>query len=148
MGLLNRALLGDGGTDTLNTAEKALKDRPEDMPDPGDRKTETERAILSQLTKYHQSNPVFRLIILDTPGKAVKINQPFFNGQASAMVEGFGVAALLPSGRNLILIPRSMDGALAAHRLSLSLHSGILVSLETDKPDKALEIVQPYLEDA
>jgi hypothetical protein len=61
------------------------------------------------------------------------------------MAGSMGLIVVLPSKRALILFPPRLDRELIAHRLSTSLATEALVCFEADNPDKALELIQPYL---
>jgi hypothetical protein len=98
--------------------------------------------VRSNITRYCQTNtnPLggFQGIVLENSNAASA-------EQLTVMVGALGLTIVLPSARLLILLPTSLDRELIAHRLSLSLNTKALICFEADTPEKALELIQPYL---
>ena len=105
---------------------------------------ETVEETVAKIAEYRRSNPVFQGILLEIPGFG-KAPGYSFGKQVAIMVGVLGATFSLPSGRALILLPRRFDRELIAHRLSLSFSTEALACFELDDPDKALELIQPYL---
>ncbi|WP_010255901.1 hypothetical protein [Treponema primitia] len=106
---------------------------------------ETPEGIRTKITGYHQNNTDFQGILLEAPAVAPKSSNAPFAEHVSVMAGAFGPLIVLPSKRVLVLLPPSLDREIVAHRLSKSLGAEVLVCFETDVPDKALELIQPYL---
>jgi hypothetical protein len=98
----------------------------------------------AKIAEYQRSNPVFQGILLEIPGRG---NAPgySFAKQVTAMVGVLGASFALPSRRVLVLLPPRLDGETIAHRLSASFATEVLACFTIDNPDKALELIQPYL---
>jgi hypothetical protein len=106
--------------------------------------TETAEETIAKIAEYRRNNPVFQGILLEIPGHG-KAPGYSFGKQVAIMVGILGATFALPSGRILILLPPRFDRELIAHRLSLSFSTEALACFEIDDPDKALELIQPYL---
>jgi hypothetical protein len=105
---------------------------------------ETAEETIAKIMDYQRSNAVFQGIMLEIPGHG-KASGYSFVKQVAIMVGSLGVAFALPSRRVLILLPPRFDRELIAHRLSTSFATETLLCFEIDNPDKALELIQPYL---
>jgi hypothetical protein len=105
---------------------------------------ESVEETIAKITDYQRSNAVFQGILLEIPGHG-KASGYSFVKQVAIMVGALGTAFALPSRRVLILLPPRFDRELIAHRLSTSFATEILTCFEIDSPDKALELIQPYL---
>jgi hypothetical protein len=103
--------------------------------------------LFDALTRYHKSYPSFQGTVLEPPDTIGEDEKSDFLRQVSAMVSSFGTVAAFPSRRNLILFPKSMDRELVMHRLTNSLKAKALFAFEADNPDRALELIQPYIDD-
>jgi hypothetical protein len=106
---------------------------------------ENEEAVRTKIAAYCQTNANFQGILLETPGGTQKNNALSFAERVWIMAGALGFIIVLPSNRLLILLPPSLDRELIAHRLSLSLGSKVLVCCQADNPEKALELLRPYL---
>ncbi|MDR3124128.1 MAG: hypothetical protein LBU16_10180 [Treponema sp.] len=104
----------------------------------------TAEGVGAKIAEFQHSNPVFHGILLEIPGGG-KTPGAFFAKQVAAMVGVLGASCVLPSGRILVLLPPRFDRELVAHRLSMSFVTEVLSCFEADRPDKALEFIQPYL---
>jgi hypothetical protein len=96
------------------------------------------------ITEYQQNNAVFQGILLEIPGGGAKPGYSFAK-QVATMVGVLGWSFAVPSRRILILFPPRFDRELIAHRLSMSFSTEVLACFTIDNPDKALELIQPYL---
>jgi hypothetical protein len=101
--------------------------------------------IKAVLAKYHRSNPSFQGIILEPPGNSGEDEKNSFAGDIAERVSSFGIVVPLPSRRNLILCPQSLDRELAAHRLSKDTRAVCALTFEADTPSGAFDLIQPYL---
>jgi hypothetical protein len=108
---------------------------------------EKTEALFDKLTRYHKSYPSFQGIVLEAPDLIGEDEENSFSRQVSAMVSSFAAVIAFPSRRSLILFPKSMDRELLMHRLTNSLKTGALFTFEADNPDRALELIQPYIDD-
>ncbi|MFP3043113.1 hypothetical protein LQZ19_14965 [Treponema primitia] len=106
---------------------------------------ETLEGVRTKITGYHQTNVDFQGILLETQTVAPKGSNGSFAERVLAMTSAFGPPVILSSKRVLVLLPPSLDREIVAHRLSMSLGAEVLVCFKTDIPDKALELIQPYL---
>jgi hypothetical protein len=112
--------------------------------EPPEETAETAEETAAKIAEYRRSNPVFQGILLEIPGHG-KAPGYSFGKQVAIMVGVLGVTFALPSGRILILLPPRFDREIIAHRLSVSFSTEALACFEIDDPDKALELIQPYL---
>jgi hypothetical protein len=104
-----------------------------------------EPGVKTVLVKYHKGNPQFQGIILEVPGESGEEEKKNFLKDIAGRVSSFGIVLPLPSHRYLILCPQSLDRELAAHRLSKDTHALRVLTFETDTPDGAFGLIQPYL---
>jgi hypothetical protein len=117
----------------IETAEPALPAEPSE---------ETVEGTRAKIAEYQHSNAVFQGILLEIPGGGAGYS---FAKQVAVMVGVLGLSFAVPSRRILILVPPRFDRELIAHRLSLSFATEVLACFEIDNPDKALELIRPYL---
>ncbi|AEF83922.1 hypothetical protein TREPR_2494 [Treponema primitia ZAS-2] len=101
----------------------------------------TKEEICSKINAYQKVNPQFQGIVLKKTDKGKEDFAPELRLKLGAL----GETNLLPSGRALLLLPMPPDRELIAHRLSISLNTEVLACFEADTPEKALELIQPYL---
>jgi hypothetical protein len=109
---------------------------------PAEHPEETVEGTRAKIAGYQNSNAVFQGILLEIPGGGAGYS---FAKQAATMVGVLGLTFAVPSRRILILIPPQFDRELIAHRLSISFATEVLACFESDNPDKALELIRPYL---
>jgi hypothetical protein len=105
---------------------------------------ETVEEARSKIAEYQRSNAVSQAILLEIPGSG-KAPGYSFAKQVATMVGVLGVTFALPSRRILVLLPPLIDRELIAHRLSVSFATEVLACFGIENPDKALELIQPYL---
>jgi hypothetical protein len=105
---------------------------------------ETAEGIRAKIAERLRSNAVSQGILLEIPGGG-KAPGYSFAKQVATMVGVLGATFALPSRRILILLPPRFDRKLIAHRLSVSFATEILACFAIENPDKALELIQPYL---
>jgi hypothetical protein len=122
-------------------SEVAMPAAPAELPE---EILETAERTRAKIAEYQRSNPVFQGILLEIPGGGKAPGYSFVK-QAAIMVGLLGATFALPSGRVLILLPPRFDRELIAHRLSVSFATEALACFEIDDPDRALELIQPYL---
>jgi hypothetical protein len=97
--------------------------------------------LLDTLTSYHLQNPVFQGIVLES--STGKGNE--FYDQVAAMTSSFALVRPLPSGRCLVLFPKSKDRFLISHRLAKTLNTAAHLTFEAQDPQGALRLLKPYL---
>jgi hypothetical protein len=90
--------------------------------------------IAALIEEYHHHTPSFHCLVLAADAADV-----------AAMAAHFAAVHALDGGNCLVLFPGDMDGALIAHRLSLSLKTKTLVQFQGDSPAGALAVLAPYL---
>jgi hypothetical protein len=105
---------------------------------------ETAGEALAKIAEFQREEGVSQAILLEVPGGG-KTSGHSFAKQVAAMVGVLGVSFALPSRRVLVLLPPRFDRELVAHRLSLSFATEVLACCAIEDPDKALELIQPYL---
>ncbi|MDR1247856.1 MAG: hypothetical protein LBK63_01000 [Treponema sp.] len=124
--------------------EQALQPEIAEPALPAEYSLETIEGTRAKIAEYQQSNGVFQGILLEIPGGGAKPGYSFAK-QVATMVGVLGRSFAVPSRRILILIPPRFDRELIAHRLSTSFATEVLACFAIDDPDKALELIQPYL---
>jgi hypothetical protein len=135
--------------------EAETRETPEPIPEPEPSKpalpaetpeetAETAEETRSRIAEYQRSNAVVQCILLDIPGDRKKTGYSFAR-QVAITVGALGVSFALPSRRLLVLLPPRFDRELIAHRLSMSFATEVLACFKIDDPDKALELIRPYL---
>jgi hypothetical protein len=105
---------------------------------------ETAEGARAKIAESQRSNAVSQAILLDIPGGG-KAPGYSFAKQVATMIGVLGVSFALPSRRILVLLPQRFDRELIAHRLSVSFATEVLACFDIENPDKALELIQPYL---
>jgi hypothetical protein len=131
-------------------ADPAIREEPEQAPQgeiaepalPAEYSEETVEGTRAKIAEYQHSNAVFQGILLEIPGGGAGYS---FAKQVATMVGVLGLSFAVPSRRILVLFPPRFDRELIAHRLSMSFATEVLACFEIDNPDKALELIQPYL---
>jgi hypothetical protein len=93
------------------------------------------------IAQYNKINSQFNGILLDLPADTAED----FNKAVYNMVTLLGIAVVLPSGRNLILLPGTLDKELVAHRLSKSLNVKALMVFTAESSGEALNFIRSYL---
>jgi hypothetical protein len=97
------------------------------------------------IAQYHKINSRFNGIVLDLPAGAAGDKAEEFNKAVYNMAALLGITLVLPSGRNLVLLPAPLDKELVAHRLSNSLNTKALMVFEAESPGEALDLIRSYL---
>jgi hypothetical protein len=105
---------------------------------------ESAEEAVAKIAEYQRSSAVSQGILLEIPGRG-KAPGYSFAKQVAIMVGVLGASFALPSRRILVLLPPRLDRELIAHRLSTSFATEVLACFEIDSPEKALELIQPYL---
>jgi hypothetical protein len=111
---------------------------------PAEHPEETLEGARSKIAEYQRSNAAFQGVLLEIPGGGAKPGYSFAK-QVATMVGVLGLSFAVPSRRILVLFPSRFDRELIAHRLSMSFATEVLACFEIDDPDKALELIRPYL---
>jgi hypothetical protein len=123
--------------DRVIIREKQDEGGKEDLSEPG-------ASVEASLVQYHKMNPAFGGIVVDLPETINDGEKDEFLQKVSRMTSLFGLVAPLPAGRCVVLLPQRIDRALIAHRLKISLKTGIPESFDANSPREALEILKPY----
>jgi hypothetical protein len=92
-------------------------------------------ALRGVIAEYHRTNPVFQGLVLETPSQA----------SVTLAVSSIGRVIPLSPERSLVLLPKTLDRELIAHRLSKSIGLTILSGFEVESPEGALALTAPYL---
>jgi len=94
-----------------------------------------ESGVQSLITGFHHNNSLFHAIVLQG------------RGAINDMIACHGaVAADLPGGNTLVLLPSALDRELFAHRISRSSGLTVLYQLSADSPAPVLETLSPWLQ--
>ena len=142
MGLLDRAknAVGSGPAPKENLSgaveETSLEHIPEEL-----------QSVEEEIVHYHVANPEFSCIILEHPmgSSASEEDKANFCRKVSGMVNMFGSSIALPTGCPLVLFPSSLDRELIAHRLSKSLDTAALLSIEAKSPENVLSHIKSMI---
>jgi hypothetical protein len=110
---------------------------------------EGQNAVMEALLKYSRTAPAFQGIVLQTPRKPARgtpreTPEEFFR-RLAFIVDSFARVVKLPSNDALVLLPDTRDRELISHRLSKTLNTPSLTSFESEKPEQAFSLLQPYL---
>jgi hypothetical protein len=103
---------------------------------------ETPEETRAKIEELQRNNAVSQAILLEVPGRSPGRS---FARQVATMIGVVGISFSLPSRRILILLPPRFDRELIAHRLSVSFATEVLACFDIEDPDKALELIRPYL---
>jgi hypothetical protein len=93
-----------------------------------------ETAVHALLGAFAAANDSFHVIVLQADAQAVQ-----------GMTENIGTVVDLGGGKCLVLMNRSADRELVAHRLAKSLNAETLCQYEADSADAALEALGSFL---
>jgi hypothetical protein len=100
------------------------------------------------LESFHKENPLFSVLLAaPSPNTNADEKNNLF-GKLTRMVYLMGKVVPLSedsAGRNLVLIPQSMDRELIAHRLEAALPVKIALAFDAGSPAEALEKLKPFL---
>ncbi|MDR3333736.1 MAG: hypothetical protein LBT13_02455 [Treponema sp.] len=94
-------------------------------------------AVKNGMVQYYNTTPSFQGIILDLPGDT--------GPGIAAAVSAFGIALAVQPHRSMVLFPRFLDRELISRQLSKSLGTVTVFSFESDNPEGAFALAQPYL---
>jgi hypothetical protein len=104
-----------------------------------------EGTLRSELESYSRNRSGFQGIVLQNPNWISREKLPQYYRKLTFMLRSFARVLVLPSQRVLILLPDTKDRELISHRLANTLRTGSLFTFESEKPERAFFLVQPYL---
>ncbi|MDR3338291.1 MAG: hypothetical protein LBT16_13920 [Treponema sp.] len=104
-----------------------------------------EGTLRSELESYSRNRSGFQGIVLQNPNWISREKLPQYYRKLNGMLRSFARVLVLPSQCALILLPDTKDRELISHRLANTLRTSPLFTFESDRPERAFSLVQPYL---
>ena len=102
-------------------------------------------SLKEKIAEYNRIHPDFNCILLDIPETAEDEEKAGFCKTVSKMLTMTGTVLALPNGCPLILLPKTFDRELIAHRLSTSFKTKLLGSFEAEEPEEVFNKIKSLL---
>jgi len=95
-----------------------------------------------QIADYNLTHSEFHCLLLEIPPSANEVEKINFSGKVSNMLNGTGNVYALKNGSPLILLPKTTDRDLIAHRLLKCFNARPLASFGANSPGSVLSKIQ------
>ena len=102
-------------------------------------------ALEKQIADYNLTHSEFHCLMLEIPASANEVEKNDFSGKVSKMLNGTGNVYTMKNGSPLILLPKTTDRDLIAHRLLKCFDARPLASFGANSPGSVLRKIQPLL---
>ena len=96
--------------------------------------------LVGQITQYYKTYNYFNCILFEIPG--AWDNEIDFCQMITKILDRTGTVISMPDGRPLILLPKTFDRELIAHRISKKFDAAPIFSFEADSPESLIKRIQ------
>ena len=111
---------------------------------PGESSREQD-ALERQIEEYNLTHSEFHCLLLEIPVSSNEVEKNEFSGKVTKMLTGTGNVCTLKNGCPLILLPKTTDRDLIAHRLLKCFNARPLASFRANNPGNVLSKIQSLL---